>query len=123
MIDLSYIYHVADNNREFVLDLLGALKRNLEDFPPQMREDYNAKNWAALRATAHKFKSSVSYSGMKELIEALIKLETFADAESSESQTVELLRTVFRSTAAMHATVLAEIEQAKLLTADADSVK
>jgi HPt (histidine-containing phosphotransfer) domain-containing protein len=120
MIDLSYIYHVADNNREFVLDLLGALKKNLEDFPTQMRKDFDANNWAALRATAHKFKSSVSYSGMEALIEALIKLETLADAESNESQTVDSLRTVFRSAAVMHATVLAEIEQAKLLPVDAD---
>lgn len=105
--NLDYLYQVADNNEEFVAELLAVLKKNLTEFPPAMRHAFEARKWNELRNIAHKFKSCVAYTGVQEFNQALICLELSEENNLSPAQIEENLQTVYRYAAQM----LAEIEQ------------
>lgn len=74
-IDLSYVEDIADGNEEFVQQLLGVLKRNLQEFPAKMRNEFEQADWHALRETAHKFKSCTAYMGVEKFNQLLLDIE------------------------------------------------
>jgi HPt (histidine-containing phosphotransfer) domain-containing protein len=111
MIDLSYIYDVADNDRDSVLELLQALQKNLEDYPTQLRADFTQGRWEAVRAVAHKFKSSIAHSNVPDFADALESLAHDPTLPIPSPQAEDLMRTVFRWASTMHRTVQEEIER------------
>jgi len=78
-IDLSYIDDVADGNKEVILKLLGVLQKNLQNIPLQMRSEFDAQKFDALRKTAHKLKSSTASIGIPELTNTLKAIEVSAE--------------------------------------------
>lgn len=74
-IDLSYVEDIADGNEEFVQQLLGVLKKNLQEFPAKMQAEFAQADWHALRETAHKFKSCTAYMGVEKFNKLLLDIE------------------------------------------------
>jgi HPt (histidine-containing phosphotransfer) domain-containing protein len=111
MIDLSYIYDVADNDRDSVLELLQALQKNLEDYPTQLRADFTQGRWDAVRSVAHKFKSSIAHSNVPDFSDALESLAHDLTLPMPSPQAEDLMRTVFRWSSTMHRTIQEEIQR------------
>lgn len=105
--NLNYLYQVADNNEEFIAELLSVLRKNLVEFPVAMQQAFDTLQWSDLRNTAHKFKSCVAYAGIQDFNQALIHLELSEENGLTPEQIKDNLQTVCRYSEQM----LAEIDQ------------
>jgi HPt (histidine-containing phosphotransfer) domain-containing protein len=105
--NLDYLYQIADNNEEFVAELLAVLRKNLIEFPIAMQQAFDRQQWDDLRNTAHKFKSCIAYAGIQEFNQALILLELSEDQALTPLQIKENLQKVCHYSKQM----LAEIDQ------------
>jgi HPt (histidine-containing phosphotransfer) domain-containing protein len=105
--NLDYLYQIADDNEEFVVELLVVLRKNLIELPIAMQQAFDAQQWQELRNTAHKFKSCVAYIGIQDFNRALISLELSEENGPSPHQIKDELRTVCHYSKQ----ILAEIEQ------------
>ncbi len=85
-IDLSYVEDIADGNEDFVQQLLTVLKKNLQEFPAKMRNEFDKADWYALRETAHKFKSCTAYMGVEKFNQLLLDIELSQENEVEKDE-------------------------------------
>ncbi|MBA3285534.1 MAG: Hpt domain-containing protein, partial [Nitrosopumilus sp.] len=80
--DLSYLKQLAKGSNEFIKQMLSIF---IDQTPPaieSLEENFNKKDWVALRAAAHKMKPSFSFVGIKELEPVIKEIEECAEKES-----------------------------------------
>ena len=77
-IDLSNLYAIADGDQTFVAALLGKMCKALPLAFQNMETQAAAHDWAGLRATAHKAKSSFANLNLEEMRQRLGEIESQA---------------------------------------------
>lgn len=95
-LDFSYIHDIAGGQAEPFLNLLKIVSKNLNEYPPKLKEAFENESWEQLRELAHKYKSCTAYLNFPELNEKLVELE-FAKENSLEKPAInEILETVVK---------------------------
>ncbi|TAD99127.1 MAG: Hpt domain-containing protein [Bacteroidetes bacterium] len=110
-IDLTYVYDIANGNQAFVLKLLGILQKNLRDFPIQMTQEFEKKDWHSLRETAHKFKSCTAYTGVENFNHTLKEIEISAEENRLPEEIHKLLLLINEYSLVLNTQVSQIIEQ------------
>jgi HPt (histidine-containing phosphotransfer) domain-containing protein len=79
--DLSYLNQLANGSDEFISKMTAIFLEQTPEALENLDKHLAAKDWKALRGTAHKMKSSLSIMGIKELEPVVADLENFCDKE------------------------------------------
>ena len=58
-LDLSYLYEISDDDREFVKDMIETIVRNTPDSVVEIREAQKKDNWHEVGRLVHKLKPSL----------------------------------------------------------------
>jgi hypothetical protein len=107
--DLSYIYDIADGDKTATLALLRSLQDNLIHLPPLLMLQASTSDYDALKATAHKMKSCVSFTGEERLISLLLELEAARIKNLDATVLTSLVEELIRITESMEITLAKEI--------------
>lgn len=108
-LDLSYIREIVDDQPEMMLNLLGILEKNLEEYPEKMQREWREGDLPALRETAHKFKSCTAYTNLDEFNQALSRIES----SDENGMTTEEIKTHLDAVTEVSQHVLEQVRQSK----------
>lgn len=73
--DLSYLESMSENNKEFIAEMVGIFREQIEEYKQQMPALLEKSDFGNLSKVAHKAKSSVAVMGMAKEAELLKNLE------------------------------------------------
>ncbi|MGB0523443.1 MAG: hypothetical protein ACPGJS_10815 [Flammeovirgaceae bacterium] len=93
-LDFSYIHDIAGGQTEPFLNLLKIVSKNLNEYPPKLKEAFDHEDWLSLKELAHKYKSCTAYLNFPELNEKLVDLEFAKERELGKSEINEILNLV-----------------------------
>lgn len=93
-LDFSYIYDIAGGQTEPFLNLLKIVSKNLNEYPPKLKEAFEDENWVALRELAHKYKSCTAYLSFPEFNEKLVELEFAKENDLEDASIQEIIEQV-----------------------------
>ena len=91
-LDFSYIYDIAGGQSEPFLNLLKIVSKNLNEYPPKLKESFENEDWTALRELAHKYKSCTAYLNFPEFNAKLVDLE-FAKENDLDNDEIDSIIT------------------------------
>jgi HPt (histidine-containing phosphotransfer) domain-containing protein len=74
-VDLSNLYAIAGGDEAFVMALLSKMCKALPEAFANMDKHCAAQDWAALKATAHKAKSTFAYLSLHDMKNRLNEIE------------------------------------------------
>ena len=74
-IDLTYLDSLTGGSESLKITMLESLVRNLPSEIKQVGIDFDAKNWNALKQSAHKMKSNCAYIGLEEISKVAATIE------------------------------------------------
>ena len=77
-IDLSYLDSLTGGSEELKITMLESLAKNLPSEISQVGTDFAAKDWNALKQSAHKMKSNCAYIGLEEMSTVAATIENRA---------------------------------------------
>ncbi|MFL5764065.1 MAG: Hpt domain-containing protein [Bacteroidia bacterium] len=92
--DLSYLNQLSNGSEDFIDKMTGIFLEQTPEALENLDKHLAAKDWKALRGTAHKMKSSLSIMGIKELEPVMVKLEDYCDKEINLDQVPALVEQV-----------------------------
>ncbi len=92
--DLTYLKTLSKGDTDFVKQMISIFINQTPTAIQKMESDLSNKNWASLRAVAHKMKPSFSFVGVEELQKKIETIETNAAAETNEKLIAELIAQV-----------------------------
>lgn len=78
LLNLAYLETLTGGDEEIKLIMIETLVRDLPAEVVQMENDCNAQQWEALKASAHKLKSTCAYMGLNETSEIAKQIENNA---------------------------------------------
>lgn len=78
LIDLSYLQGLSNGSDQFVEKMLLLFLEQTPEAVQDLEKHCTNKDWKALRATAHKLKSSYMFIGVKELPDVVGSVEEYA---------------------------------------------
>lgn len=107
-IDLTYLKQLSNGSEEFIDKMIGIFIEQTPEALSSLDSNLEAKNWPALRATAHKMKSSISIMGIKALEGVVGELEDSSSKEINLDKIPQLVEEVKRVS-------LAAIDELKVL--------
>lgn len=90
-LDLSYLATMSAGDENTMKTLLEALLTELKNHQTTARDLCEAQNWAELERFCHHYKSTLSFSGDKTLMNANAKLWDIAKKKGSDSSTLNNL--------------------------------
>ena len=80
-LDLSYLYEISDNDREFVKDMIQTVAKNTPDSVIEIREAQKKSNWKEVGRLVHKLKPSLLLLNIDSLSTHIKSLEDNAKQE------------------------------------------
>ena len=93
-IDLTYLKQLANGSNEFIVEMINAFFEQIPQEINNLEEHLSAKNWKALRGTAHKMKPSFAFMGIKKLESAIKLMEEYAGTETNLELLPEMIDNV-----------------------------
>lgn len=84
IIDFTSLYSVANNDKEFIKELIGIFLEQIPDFVINLNQLLKEKNLDKLGREAHTAKSSVMIFGMANTGKLLNKIELWAENKNIE---------------------------------------
>lgn len=117
-IDWSQINSIVDGNPKQMLNLLSIMKKNMEEFPDQMQEEYVNGDLSALRETAHKFKSCTAYTGLKDFNTTLTEIEISDEKNYSQDKIEELVSLIIHATITLRVQIDESIQELETRVAE-----
>lgn len=90
-IDLTYLKELSNGSKEFILEMITVFIEQTPIEIANLEKHLAAKDWKALRATAHKMKPSFSFMGIKELESVIKTVEDYSANEKSLEVLPELV--------------------------------
>ncbi len=81
-IDFTSLYSVANNDKEFIIELIGIFLEQIPDFIKNLNQLFIENNMEKLGREAHTAKSSVMIFGMTNTGKLLNKIELWADSKA-----------------------------------------
>ena len=85
-LDFSYISDIAGENKEAFFNLLKIVSKNLNEYPSQIEQAFDARDWEEFRKLSHKFKSCTAYLNFPEFNNILIELEYAKEQNLPEAE-------------------------------------
>jgi HPt (histidine-containing phosphotransfer) domain-containing protein len=82
-IDLTYLKELSNGSKEFITEMITVFMEQTPIEIANLEKHLEAKDWKALRGTAHKMKPSFSFMGIKELESVVKTLEENAGNETN----------------------------------------
>lgn len=82
-IDLSYLKELSNGSKEFIAEMITVFIEQTPIEIANLEKHLEAKDWKALRGTAHKMKPSFSFMGIKELESVVKTLEDYSANETN----------------------------------------
>ncbi|WP_020531564.1 hypothetical protein [Flexithrix dorotheae] len=113
-IDFKYIIDTVDGNEVFLIKLLKTIGKSLKKYPQLLNQHFQEKEWKNLKATAHKFKSSVVYLEMATFDNILNEIEKFDEKGIAENQLLGLIEKVQQLAIEVGAQVDSKVEELTL---------
>jgi len=89
-LDFSYIHDIAGGQTEPFLNLLKIVSKNLNEYPPKLKEAFELEDWVSLKELAHKYKSCTAYLNFPALNDKLVELE-FAKENNLEASAIQTI--------------------------------
>lgn len=110
-IDLTYLKQIADNNKEFMVEMIEMFLQKTPEALLQMQEYLNTKNWHELRNVAHRIKPSFSYIGISEIHRLLAAIENNSETRTNLTEIPEMLDKVQHACEEAYAELKTEISK------------
>lgn len=105
-LDLSNLYAIAGGDEMFVMALLSKMCKALPDAFANLQSHCDGQDWAGLKATAHKAKSTFAYLGIEDMRDRLRDIEH----SSMEGQSLERLPRMVAEAIAIGRDILAQLQ-------------
>jgi HPt (histidine-containing phosphotransfer) domain-containing protein len=93
-IDLDYLKQISNGSNEFIHQMITVFMEEVPNEIKNLEKHLANKDWAALKATAHKMKPSYSFMGVKELEESIHTVEQNCAAEKDLDQLPGLIERI-----------------------------
>lgn len=90
-LNFSYIHDIAGGQTEPFLNLLKIVSKNLNEYPPKLKDAFEREDWLSLKELAHKYKSCTAYLNFPELNEKLVDLEFAKENELGKGEVNAIL--------------------------------
>ncbi|MES2590561.1 MAG: Hpt domain-containing protein [Bacteroidota bacterium] len=81
--DLTYLKELSNGSNEFIIEMISVFVEQTPIEIANLEKHLNAKDWKALRGTAHKMKPSFSFMGIKHLESVIKNIEEYASNETN----------------------------------------
>jgi len=94
VIDLNYLKRVAENEAEFIKDMVAIFLRRTPEAVKTIRAALTEGNYEGLWQTAHRIKPTFSYMGMSETSALCAKLENLCKTTPDKKQAEELIEII-----------------------------
>ncbi|MBK5285713.1 MAG: response regulator [Bacteroidia bacterium] len=94
VIDLNYLKRVAENEAEFIRDMIGIFLKRTPEALKTIRASLEEENFESVWQTAHRIKPTFSYMGMPETSALCAKLEKLCKTEPDKKQAEEFIETI-----------------------------
>ncbi|MGB0838762.1 MAG: response regulator [Chitinophagales bacterium] len=114
-IDLSYLDSLTGGDPDIKLMMLETLVSDLPSEIDKIEEDYAAKDWDQLKASAHKMKSTSAYMGLPDMQEAAKVIENNAWERKDLHLLGGLVEKLAKGCRIAHKELIAEVESLKVL--------
>ena len=85
-IDLAYLNSLSGGSTDFVIEMIQLFLTQSPEFTEKLHREVQEQKWEDLSKTAHKFLSSVSYMGIKEVAKMLKQVENDAKSRQNLNQ-------------------------------------
>jgi HPt (histidine-containing phosphotransfer) domain-containing protein len=93
-VDLTYVKALSNGNKDFVNQMIQIFIDQTPETLSTMEMHLGTLNLGALKASAHKMKSSVTIMGIKELEKMINELEEICSKNSGTEQLPEILNKI-----------------------------
>lgn len=110
-IDLDYLKQISNGSNEFIYQMITVFMEEVPNEIKNLENHLANKDWAALKATAHKMKPSFSFMGVKGLEDNIHAIEKNCAEEKNLEQIpglIERIKTITEE-------VIGELEKEKKL--------
>ena len=91
-LDMSYLYEISDNDREFVKDMIDTIVKNTPDGIKEIRVAADKNNWKEVGRLVHKFKPSLLLLNIDSVSKHIRVLETNAKEEINLDDAITQLK-------------------------------
>lgn len=98
-INLEYLYEIADNEIEFVKEIINDYLSNVPNQFVELEGAVATQDFEATKFIAHKMKSSFQFMGVQKLVELSQQMEMAEGQNASEicKQNIELMKPIVES--------------------------
>lgn len=84
-IDLSYLYEIADDDTDFVKEMISDYIAKVPEQIAELQKEFGQRNFGQTRFIAHKIKSSFQFMGAQKLVELAHNIEKISQEENTQA--------------------------------------
>ena len=92
--DLSFLHKISGGDQEFILEMISTFKEIAPEYLVKSKKYLEEKKYLPLSKETHRFIPGVSFLGIKQLEEELLKIEDYSKREIQLEEIPGLLQKV-----------------------------
>lgn len=93
-VDVSMLYDVSGNDKNFIYKTVGTFLRNMPDTLNKIQSSLNNQDWEGVYKSAHSAKSSFSVIKIGGVLDWLVQIEDYCRNKTSLDSVPELLKKI-----------------------------